>query len=162
MTKKKATARRRPAKKPADKPIEGEGNVQPIGPQYQMSREELLTYQAFKAKFELADEKIKHAQSEKEMASLMRSSLIKNIQTRLSLADKNINIDFGEASLLAGRQKEVRAPVLGSCCLTCPDAVSRPTRDQACWAASPLTAPAPRPADWQGTKSAAAPGIPPV
>jgi len=103
VTKKKTTARKRPANKTVDKPVEPEAgvedNVQPIGPQYKMSREELLTYQTFKAKFELADEKIKLAQAEREMASLMRDSLIKNVVARLSLQDKKINIDFDQGQV---------------------------------------------------------------
>ncbi len=92
MPKKKVT---RKAKKPAA----NGSNVKPIGKQYKLSNEEMLTYQAFKAKFELADEKIKLATAEREMATFMRDSLYKNIVNRLSLSNKKINIHFDDSSV---------------------------------------------------------------
>lgn len=93
-------------KKPDEQQKPG-GNVEPIGPQYQLSAQEQIQWKTIKAKRELAQEKRDRAAAEDEMAGMLQQAWIGGIAQRLSIRgmDFTVNGDNGIVQVTGKRKK---------------------------------------------------------
>ena len=110
-TKKKTTRKPQASKKtapPAADKSETPDNVQPIGPQYQLSSEEMIQWKTIRAKIDLAKEKRELAAAQEEMASMLQQSWANRITERLSLSGKefSVNGDTGIVQVTGDAKKK--------------------------------------------------------